>query len=188
MKFPAFGKRFRHPLAIVLCATILMAGAFWLYGLPDAQPAKEFTPEPYFPKLDLGVSLPVDAKFILLNQPEKSGDAAELELMFTSRLPNAELTVEYLLPTEMRALNGSTEWQGNLELNETQRLRQTVSIDTEAPVAIQAKITINSGDYSATRGVAYNFDLGEVSHASYQTVPVEGYQGGSELNLIIPKK
>lgn len=188
MKFPALGNRFRHPRVIALCTTILMTGALWLYGLPEAQPAKEFTPDPYFPKLDLGVSLPVDAKFILINQPEKSGDAAELELMFTSRLPNASLTVEYLLPSEMRPLNGDTEWSGNLELNETQRLRQTVSIDTEAPVSIQAKITINSNGYSATRGVAYNFDLGEVSHASYQTVPVEGYQGGSKLNLIVPKK
>lgn len=174
---------------------LLIAGGigYWSNScdIPQANEAvseKIFTEAPYYPNLDLGISLPLDAKFILLNEPAMAGDVAELALHFTSRLADGRVTATLKLPNTIRQVSGESTWSGPLLLNETKQMPIRVAIDTEAPCSIQAQFTIEQNGEMLTRGAAYHFDLGEKDHASYETISVDGYDGATELNLIKPKK
>jgi hypothetical protein len=184
---------------VTLVLLIAIVAAFWfkteIPGVPAASKMpelaenKEFTPEPYFPRRDLGVKMPVDVKINLLNEPRNSGDVAELELMFTSRLEGEVLThAEFILPENTRQLSGDAAWSGNLVLNETRRLRLNVAVETDAPQSVQARVTVTKGENQLTVGAAYHLDLGEKDYAESVEMPVSGYSGADKLNLIIPKK
>jgi hypothetical protein len=179
-----------------LALLIGIGAAFWLKTEVPAVPgasnitelseSKEFTPEPYFPNRDLGIKSPLDVKINLLNNPQFTGDVAELELMLTSRLEDARVEAQYLFPAGVNRMGGETEWSGALSLNETKRLRMIVAIETEEPRSIQAKVTATKGNYQFTRGAAYHIDLGEKDYAESVEIPISGYEGGQKLNLIVP--
>lgn len=183
----------KRRIAPLLILAVAVAGiVYWQQGKLADSPAtvveeREFTPEPYFPHLDTGVTLPVDVKINLLNSPAAAGDVAELELMLTSRLEDARVEAQFILPDDVVDLGGESAWSGQLALNETKRLRTSVQVNTEDSRAVQAKVTIHSGETTFTRGAAYNIDLGEKDYVEGKDIPVSGYDGGTELNVIIPK-
>ncbi|MGH1365417.1 MAG: hypothetical protein ACRBF0_17780 [Calditrichia bacterium] len=177
----------KRTILVVLSVFLLFAGQYY-FTLQGADEQPEIIEEPYYPNLDLGIEIPIDAKFTLLNKPENAGDVAELELMITSRLDDAVANVAIEFPAAISKQSGTDSWSGKLNINETKRMQLAVVVDSEAPQSVSAKVTLTKDDVSVTRGAAYHFDLGEPDHASQQETAVKGFKGGDKLNIIVPRK
>lgn len=183
----ATNPKFMRIAFIVLSIFLLIAGRYYFEQL-DAAAEPEIIEEPYFPNLDLGVHVPIDVKFNLLNNPQKVGDIAELELMFTSRLDDATASVAVNIPNEVTKQSGPSTWSGNLSMNETKRIQLSVQVNSESPQSVSAKVTLQKDDYSVTRGAAYHLDMGTPDHVVGEETAIQGYQGGDKLNVIVPRK
>lgn len=174
-------------IAIVALSLFLLVAGRYYFEQQEAAAQPEIIEEPYFPNLDLGVSIPIDVKFNLLNNPQKVGDVAELELMFTSRLDDATASVAVNLPSEVLMQSGAESWSGSLNKNETKRIQLAVQVNSETPQSVSAQVTLQKGDYSVTRGAAYHLDMGTPDHVTGEETAIQGYQGGDKLNIIVPK-
>ena len=177
---------------LMLLALLVVAGAGCSNDQGDlatADPKKEFTPEPYHQNLDVGVQTPIDLKINLLNSPSEAGETAEFELMFTSRYAEvAAVKATFAMPGTMVQKAGDAEWAGTLEKNQTHRMRMSAVVNTDKPVSIRATVTLETPNGPLSRGTAYEIDLGEKDMATTREQTVEGYEGGSKLNIIIPQK
>jgi|GEM_PF-4838245 len=175
-------------IAVVALSLLLLVGGRYYFEQSEAAEQPEILKAPYFPRLDLGVSIPIDVKFNLLNNPQKVGDVAELELMFTSRLDDATVSVEMNLPNDVLKQSGASTWSGKLNKHETKRMQIAVQVNSEAPQSVSAQVTLEQDDFSVTRGAAYHLDMGTPDHVAGEEVAVQGYQGGDKLNVIVPRK
>ncbi|MEL6822269.1 MAG: hypothetical protein AAFP70_10940 [Calditrichota bacterium] len=174
-------------IAVIGLSLLLLIAGRYYFEQREAAEQPEIIKAPYFPRLDLGVSIPVDVKFNLLNNPQKIGDVAELELMFTSRLDDATVSVAMDLPDAVTKQSGASTWSGKLNNNETKRMQIAVQVNSEAPQSVSAQVTLEKGDLSVTRGAAYHLDMGTPDHVIGEETPIQGYQGGDKLNIIVPR-